>query len=121
MYYPYNSIYPNIQTQPVASPSVITPITTHVMKVNGINGANAISLAPNSDALALDEREAIAYFVQTDGAGYKTVTAYDISIHKSDDTLKQESLETRLKRLEEYVYKQSNTATVGTGNSITTA
>ena len=51
----------------------------HVTRVKGMEGANAYNLAPNSDDILLDMDAPIIYFVMTDGAGYKTVTPYDIS------------------------------------------
>ena len=43
-----------------------------VTRVSGENGANAFQMGPNSSALLLDETAPIVWFVQTDGAGYKT-------------------------------------------------
>ena len=80
------------------------PMEEHTVKVNGINGANALNLAPNSDKLVLDMNDPIVWFIQTDGAGYKTVTGYDIRIHKEvkqEDLMK--SFEKRLNKLEEAV------------------
>ena len=74
----------------------------HAVKVNGRAGAEAYTLPPNSDELLLDLNNPIVWFVQTDGAGYKTVTGYDISLHKEvtqQDILK--SLDERISRMEE--------------------
>lgn len=74
----------------------------HVVKVNGRAGAESYFLPPDSDDILLDMNEPIAWFVQTDGAGYKTITPYDISVHKEtsqNDILKD--LEKRITRLEE--------------------
>ena len=65
-----------------------------IIKVNGENGANAINLAPNSSMLALDVNNPIVWLVQSDGAGYKTVTPYDIVPHVTV------TLEERIARLE---------------------
>ena len=74
----------------------------HTVKVNGRAGAEAYKIAPNSDEILLDLNAPIIWFVQTDGAGYKTVIPYDISEHKE---VKQEdilqSIDDRLSRLEE--------------------
>lgn len=80
------------------------PAERHVIKVNGRAGADNLNLPPNSDDIALDMNDSIIYFIQTDGAGYKTVTPYDISPHKEispEDKFK--SLEDRLSKLEEVV------------------
>ena len=74
----------------------------HTVKVNGRAGAESYNLPPNSDDLLLDMNSPIIWFVQTDGAGYKTVTPYDISQHKEvkqEDVIK--SLEDRISKLEE--------------------
>ena len=86
----------------------------HITKVNGRSGAETFYLPPNSDDILLDMNEPIAWFVQTDGAGYKTVTPYDISLHKE---IKQEdyikSMEERITRLEEAINNgKSNITTV---------
>lgn len=76
----------------------------HVVKVNGRAGAESYTLSPNSDDILLDMNEPIIYFVQTDGAGYKTITPYDISPHKEvNPTDQYKSLEERISKLEEAV------------------
>ena len=74
-----------------------------VTKVNGEGGANAYSMGPNSSALLLDASGTMIWAVTTDGAGYKTVAAYDIIPHKSQAAITYESLENRIKRLEEMI------------------
>jgi hypothetical protein len=84
----------------------------HTVKVNGRAGAESYNLPPNSDELLLDMNAAIIWFVQTDGAGYKTVTPYDISLHKEvkqEDVIK--SMEDRITKLEEAMRNgKSNTS-----------
>lgn len=80
----------------------------HITRVNGRAGAEAFTLPPNSDALLLDTSAPIVWLVQTDGAGYKTITAYDIFVHKEvtpEDRYK--SLEDRIARLEEALNDKS--------------
>ena len=84
-------LMPQTQQQPV-----------HTIKVNGRPGAENVTLPPDSDILVLDQNEPIVWHVQTDGAGYKTVTPFDISQHKEvkqEDMLK--SFDERLTKLEE--------------------
>lgn len=69
-----------------------------VIRVNGENGARALQLPPNSSALVLDETAPLVWLCQSDGAGYRTVTPYHIEPFKQ---VTQESLDERLKRLEE--------------------
>ena len=72
-------------------------------RVNGENGARAYQIGPNSSALLLDESGVMVWLVTTDGAGYKTVGAYDIVPHKVAQTAEYGDLESRIKRLEEIV------------------
>ena len=53
----------------------------NVLRVSGINGVNALNIAPNASVLALDDTAPILWYIQTDSAGYKTPTAYDITPH----------------------------------------
>lgn len=75
-------------------------VSQQVVKVNGENGANAYQMAPNSSALLLDEKDPLVYLVQTDGAGYKTVSAYSITKYEPEPHVNVASLEERIKRLE---------------------
>ena len=77
-----------------------TPI--HTVKVNGRGGAESYNMPPNSDTVLLDQNSPLIWFIQTDGAGYKTITAYDISLHeevKPEDKFSE--IEKRLTRIEE--------------------
>lgn len=83
-------------------PSAYLP-AMQVVKVNGRNGADAYQIGANSSALLLDESGLLVWLVTTDGAGYKTVTAYDIKPHEEAPAPDFASLEDRIKRLEEAV------------------
>ena len=91
-YSPYNT--PNY-------PSYQPPV--QVVKVNGEGGARAYQMGANSSALLLDESGQIVWAVTTDGAGYKTVSPYDITPHRVSTTPDVATLETRIARLEEIV------------------
>lgn len=84
-----------------------TPIQQecHVTRVNGEPGARSYMLPPNSDAVLVDTTASMIWLVQTDGAGYKTLTPYDILPHKEptpeEDSIKK--LENRISRLEEKI------------------
>ena len=88
---PYFNPYP--QT-PYIQPS-------SVIKVNGENGARAFAIGANSSALLLDESGLLVWLITTDGAGYKTVTPYDITPHQAEPVPDYGSLESRIKRLED--------------------
>ena len=74
-----------------------------VVRVNGENGARAYQIGPNSSAMLLDESGLMVWLVTSDGAGYKTVQAYDIEPHKAVPAPNYGDLEDRIKRLEERV------------------
>ena len=102
-YQNYNQNFQQLQTQ-------------QVVKVHGRSGAEAYQMTPNSSALLLDETEPIVYLAQTDGAGYKTVTAYDILIHKEMTQADMSNLEQRITRLEE-MFNESNSTNANKGKS----
>ena len=73
---------------------------TQVVKVNGENGARAYQMGANSSALLLDESGLMIWLVTSDGAGYKTVSAYDITPHQAKPSPDYSTLESRIERLE---------------------
>ena len=79
-----------------------------IVKVNGENGARAYQMNPNSSALLLDESNPIVWLVQTDGAGYKTISPYTISPYQPAPPIDLNDLNERLKRLEEKVNESHN-------------
>ena len=88
--------------QPVYQPSTVT-------KVNGENGARAYQIGANSSALLLDESGLLVWLVTTDGAGYKTVTPYDITPHQAAPAPDYGNLESRIKRLEDLLNDSTDT------------
>ena len=82
-----------------------------VVRVNGRNGAEAYSIGPNSSALLLDEGGTLVWLITTDGAGYKTISAYDITPHQTAPAPDFGSLETRIAKLEAIVNDTANSAT----------
>ena len=87
--------------QPMIQPMAQAAQPTQVVRVNGENGAKAYNLGANSSALLLDESGLMVWLVTADGAGYKTVSAYDITPHQEAPAPDYGSLENRIKRLEE--------------------
>ena len=78
-----------------------------IIKVKGQNGAEAFQMAPNSKVLLLDENDPLVWFVQTDGAGYKTATPYTIAPFQPTPPVDLNSLEQRLTALEEKINAKS--------------
>ena len=112
---PYGFMQQN-QAQAVQPP-------VQVVKVNGENGAKAYSIGANSSALLLDESGLMVWLVTSDGAGYKTVSAYDITPHQATPAPDIGSFENRLqtveKKLEEMISNGNtrNTAPTRKGKS----
>lgn len=100
-YQPYQQFQPYQQQQP--QPQQVT-------RVNGQNGANAYAIGANSSALLLDESGTMVWLVVTDGAGYKTVTPYDITPHQSAPAPDYSSLEQRIARLEEMIHDPADSS-----------
>lgn len=99
----YNNFYPQYYPQvPVYNPH-------QIVKVNGRNGAETYQMPPNSSCLLLDESAPIVWLAQSDGAGYKTLTAYDIQPHKEVAPVDTKSLEERITKLEGIVNESYNT------------
>lgn len=105
MFNPYTNQYTN--AMPPITPPSYQP-TQKITEVNGVNGASAYPLAPNSSVLLLDNNLPMLYVKTTDGAGYPTIKAFDITEHKEDDTqFDFKSFENRLKKVEERLDEQS--------------
>ena len=71
-----------------------------VIQVSGENGARAYQMGPNSSALLLDNTAPLVWLVQTDGAGYKSVTPYKIEPYVPEPPIDVKSLEERIANLE---------------------
>lgn len=85
---------------------------TQVTRVNGENGAKAYQLPPNSSILLLDESAPVVWLKTTDGAGYPTITPYDIKpVEQKKETDVYSALEERITRLEAKL-NESNIANV---------
>ena len=76
---------------------------TEVTRVNGRNGAEMYNIAPNSSVLLLDESGSLVWLVTTDGAGYKTISPYDITPHQQAQAPNISNLEARITKLEEII------------------
>ena len=83
----------------------------NIIQVNGQKGAETLQMAPNSKVLLLDETDPLIWFVQTDGAGYKTVTPYSITPYQPAPPVDLNSLEQRLSILEEKINAKSYSGT----------
>lgn len=85
------------------------PQPQQVIRVHGEEGAKAYSLPPNSSVLLLDETQSVVWLKMTDGAGYPTVTGYEIHPMQNKEQSEIGSLEERIRKIEEDIYgSQSN-------------
>lgn len=80
-----------------------------VIRVNGENGARSIQLAPGSEVLMLDSTAPIVWLAQADGAGYKTVTPFNITPFEKKPEPNYEELLERIERLEDKINGKSDT------------
>lgn len=81
-----------------------------IIHVNGMNGAQAFQMPPNSNVLLLDDTEPIVWLKQTDGAGYPSLTPYKIEPYKPAPPADMKALEDRIKRLEAMLNESHTTA-----------
>ena len=109
----YGNFFPQMPQNPYMQ--AVQPQKQEVVKVNGENGARAYQMPPNSSALLLDESGQLVWLVVSDGAGYKSVGAYDITPHQEAPAPDYGSLEQRIARLEETI----NAYTADTSNART--
>ena len=86
---------------------------SRIVHVNGENGARAFRMAPNCDALLLDDTAPLVWLVQTDGAGYMTVTPYTVTPYQPEAPADVRGLEERIKKLEEIINAKSDSGDAG--------
>lgn len=80
-----------------------------IVRVNGRGGVDAYRMPPNSSELLLDETAPLVWLVQTDGAGYKTSTAFDITPHVEAAPVDINALVERIAKLEGMLHDKSDT------------
>lgn len=95
-----------------AYPQVYNTMKQEVVRVNGENGARTFQMPPNSSVILMDESAPLIWLCVTDGAGYKTITPYDISPHEVEKPIDMKSLVERIQKLEDRINEQSNVRTV---------
>lgn len=79
-----------------------------VTRVSGRPGAEAFQMGPNSEVVLLDETQPVIWLKTTDGAGYPSLSPFDISPHEDEKPVDYKSFDERLKRLEDYINAQSD-------------
>lgn len=106
----YNPFMPS-QTPPMPNPQ------QSVVQVNGENGARAYQIGPNSSAWLLDTNGLQSWLVTTDGAGYKTVSCFDVTPHQPTPAPDISGLEDRIKKLETEMGELINELTGNSGTA----
>ena len=97
--YPYNN--QNQLSQLLLQQAIQPQAQTKVVEVTGRAGAEAYQLGPDSSILLLDNTAPIVWLVKSDGAGYKTLSAYDIKPHEEEKPVDHfKELEDRITKLE---------------------
>ena len=76
--YPYGA-YSNTAMPTV--PTMIKDAPLSIVNVSGIEGAKAYPMLPNKTVPLFDNSADILYIKSTDGAGYPTITVFDIAKH----------------------------------------
>lgn len=87
------------------------PQRYEIVKVNGQNGAAAFQMAPNSQVLLLDETAPVVWLKTTDGAGYPSLTPYDIvpsQTAEQKEASRFDALEKRIATLEAMIHDKSD-------------
>ena len=80
-----------------------------IIKVNGIEGAKAFQLGANSSVMLLDAQEPIVWLKTSDGAGFSTITPYEISkVEKTENKDINLELNSRIEKLEKKVEELTN-------------
>ena len=100
---PFINPYGFMPQQTPMQQAAMQPAPQQVVRVNGENGARAYQIGANSSALLLDESGTQVWLVTSDGAGYKTVAAYDIAPHQAETGPDLSGLEKRIRKLEEKI------------------
>ena len=95
-------------TNGLFQPTYNSALKQDIVRVHGENGARAYRMPPNSSALLLDDTDAIVWFVQTDGAGYQSISPFSITPYESAPAVDVKALEQRIKKIEERLYESDN-------------
>lgn len=104
--YGYNAPYGFLS--PYAGASAQQLPRYEVIHVNGRGGVDAFQMGPNSSVILMDDTAPMIWLCRTDGAGYKTATAFDISVHQDAPAVDLSDINQRLSRLEEWVNGKSD-------------
>lgn len=86
-----------------------------IIQVNGLDGAKAYQMQPNSQIILLDLNNPTVYIKQTDGANFPTITTYQlipVETVAAEEKGTNNNIELRLKKLEEFMGELTNEQSV---------
>lgn len=78
-------------------------ISGQILQANGVDSIRNARFAPNSSALIAHQTLPIVFRCVADSLGNVTIDAYDISVHKTEEEVKAETMENRLSSLEQHL------------------
>lgn len=109
-------------TQREQLPQYPVPPKHEILWVTGVQGAKLLEMGPDDAMLALDNAAAVLYFIKTDSAAYKTVTAFDLTPHITEEEKQAQTMAEqmnmimqKLTELEGKINAKSNYAADGNG------
>lgn len=98
------------------------PQKHEILWVTGAQGARQLEMGADDAMLALDNAAAILYFIKTDSAAYKTVTAFDLTPHITEEEKQAQTMAEqmslimqKLTELEGKINAKSNSTADGNG------
>ena len=72
-----------------------------IIRVNGEESVKNFRMAPNSEALLLDNTASIIWYAATDGVGFLTYKPFDVTAHQEMAPVDVNNLAARVDKLEE--------------------
>ena len=78
-------------------------ISGQILQANGMASVSSIKMSANSSALVADSQLPIIYKCVSDGLGNVSVIPFDISPHKTEEQVKEETLNNRITALEQHL------------------
>ena len=111
----YNYNFSQMYNNPVTPTPIVPPIqqqmnNNNLIRVNGIDGAKAYQMPPNSTAALFDGNDDLMYIKITDGAGFPTIKIYKFSevsnavpITENTEFVNRNEFEQFKKEVSEYV------------------
>ena len=88
--------------------------------IHGENAAWQFPMGPSSEIYLPDADQDIIWWIRTDGAGIRTVQAFDVKPHESPAPIDTNDLAERLAAVEEWINAKQNKPNARTNSNIPT-